>query len=139
MEFQDVIVKVFSDSVKPPNSVKLEFINDEMTMRDIFEALLGFTVGGMKLLFSKDSVTVNIGELSDENIQTIIGHIRSIGFNLIITKYTREEFYQNIFPYFTPFNNIPYDTNEKNLEIFQYNISDNINNNEYIISFANSF
>ena len=37
MEFQDVIEKVFNDS-KPPNSVQLEFINDDMTMR-IFEAL----------------------------------------------------------------------------------------------------
>ena len=139
MEFQDVIEKVFSDSVKPPNSVKLEFINDDMTMRDIFEALLGFTVGGMKVLFSKDSKTVKIGTLSDEDISKIIGYIRSIGFDLIITKYTREEFNKNIFPYFTPFNNIPYDPLEKNLDIFQYNITDNLNDMEYVISFNSTF
>lgn len=139
MEFQDVIEKVFSDSIKPPNSVQLEFINEDMTMRDIFEALLSFTVGGMKLLFSKDSKTVEIGTLSDEDISKLIGYVRSIGFDLIITKYTREEFISNIFPYFTPFNNIPYDSLEKKLDIFQYNITDNLNDMEYIISFASTF
>lgn len=139
MEFQDVIEKVFSESVKPPNSVQLEFINDDMTMRDIFEALLSFTVGGMKLLFSKDSKTVDIGTLSDEDISKLIGYVRSIGFDLIITKYTREEFNSNIFPYFIPFNNIPYDPLEKKLDIFQYNITDNLNDMEYIISFNSSF
>ena len=79
-----------------------------MTMRDTFQALLTFTVSGMRMLFSKDGKTVNIGELSERNIEkNQISYVNSIGYNLVISKYTQTEFNENIFPYFTQFNNMP--------------------------------
>ena len=69
-----------------------------MTMRDTFQALLTFTVSGMRMLFSKDGKTVNIGELSERNIEKIADYVNSIGYNLVISKYTQTEFNENIFP-----------------------------------------
>ena len=136
MDLDGLIEKVFSEPVKAPSSIIVAFSSSEMTMRDTFQALLTFTVHGMRILFSKDGKTVNIGELSERNIEKITSYVNSIGYNLVISKYTQTEFNENIFPYFTQFNNMPYDINETKLEIYQYNITDLVNSMEYIISFT---
>tara|TARA_Y100000389_G_C17383032_1_gene475431 strand:- start:448 stop:864 length:417 start_codon:yes stop_codon:yes gene_type:complete len=136
MDLDGLIVKIFSEPVKAPSSIIVAFSSPEMTMRDTFQALLTFTVHGMRMLFSRDGKTVNIGELSESNIEKITSYVNSIGYNLVISKYTQTEFNENIFPYFTQFNNMPYDPDETKLEVYQYNITDLINSMEYIISFT---
>lgn len=136
MDLDSLIIKVFSEPVKPPNSIIVSFEANEMTMRDTFQALLTFTVHGMRMLFSKDGKTVNIGELSERDLEKINSYVYSIGYKLVLSRFTQTEFNENIFPYFTQFNNMPYDLGEKNLEIYQYNITDQKNAMEYLVSFS---
>lgn len=136
MDLDSLIIKVFSEPVKPPSSIIVSFEANEMTMRDTFQALLTFTVHGMRMLFSKDGKTVNIGELSEKDLEKINSYVYSIGYKLVLSRFTQTEFNENIFPYFTQFNNMPYDLDEKNLEIYQYNITDQKNSMEYLVSFS---
>lgn len=136
MDLDSLIIKVFSEPVKPPSSIIVSFEANEMTMRDTFQALLTFTVHGMRMLFSKDGKTVNIGELSEKDLEKINSYVYSIGYKLVLSRFTQTEFNENIFPYFTQFNNMPYDLGEKNLEIYQYNITDQKNAMEYLVSFS---
>lgn len=136
MDLDSLIIKVFTEPVKPPKSIIVHFEAQDMTMRDTFQALLTFTVNGMRMLFSRDGKTVNIGELSEQDLGKIQSYVNSIGYKLVISKYTQQEFNDNIFPFFTQFNNMPYDPDVKTLEIYQYNITDTINSMEYIISFT---
>jgi len=136
MDLDSLIIKVFSEPVKPPSSIIVSFEANEMTMRDTFQALLTFTVHGMRMLFSKDGKTVNIGELSEKDLEKINSYVYSIGYKLVLSRFTQTEFNENIFPYFTQFNNMPYDLDEKNLEIYQYNITDLKNSMEYLVSFS---
>ena len=105
-------------------------------MRDTFQALLTFTVSGMRMLFSRDGKTVNIGELTSQDIEKTISYVKFNWIQSRYFKYSQQEFNENIFPYFTQFNNMPYDPDVKTLEVYQYNITDNINSMEYIISFT---
>jgi len=127
MDLDGLIEKIFSEPPKSPNSIIVAFSSPEMTMRDTFQALL---------TFSNDGKTVNIGELSERDIEKTRSYVNSIGYDVKITKYTQNEFNENIFPYFTQFNNMPYDPDEKKLGIYQYNITDISNSMEYIISFT---
>lgn len=136
MDLDSLIIKVFSEPVKPPSSIIVSFEATEMTMRDTFQALLTFTVHGMRMLFSKDGKTVNIGDLSERDLEKINSYVYSIGYKLVLSRFTQTEFNENIFPYFTQFNNMPYDQDEKNLEIYQYNITDQKNAMEYLVSFS---
>ena len=136
MDLDSLIIKVFSEPIKPPSSIIVSFEANEMTMRDTFQALLTFTVHGMRMLFSKDGKTVNIGELSEKDLEKINSYVYSIGYKLVLSRFTQTEFNENIFPYFTQFNNMPYDLDEKNLEIYQYNITDQKNSMEYLVSFS---
>lgn len=136
MDLDSLIIKVFSEPVKPPNSIIVSFEANEMTMRDTFQALLTFTVHGMRMLFSKDGKTVNIGDLSERDLEKINSYVYSIGYKLVLSRFTQTEFNENIFPYFTQFNNMPYDQDENNLEIYQYNITDQKNSMEYLVSFS---
>ena len=122
--------KVFSEPVKPPRSIQLLFEN--ISLKEVFEALLTFTVNGMKYKFSTDGTTVDIESLSDKNIEEIKAYVNSIGFNLIINTYTKEEFNNNIFPWFIQFNNMPYDKNETDITKYHYLIT---KVNYYVISF----
>ena len=87
----------------------------------------------MKYKFSKDGTTVNIEELTEENVEEIKAYLKSIGFNLIVNTYTKEEFNNNIFPWFVQFNNMPYDKNETDLTKYQFLIT---KVNYYLISFS---
>lgn len=136
MDLDSLIIKVFSEPVKPPNSIIVSFEANEMTMRDTFQALLTFTVHGMRMLFSKDGKTVNIGDLSEIDLEKINSYVYSIGYKLVLSRFTQTEFNENIFPYFTQFNNMPYDQDENNLKIYQYNITDQKNSMEYLVSFS---
>ena len=136
MDLDGLILKIFTEPPQSPNSIIVHFESPDMTMRDTFQALLTFTVNGMRMLFSRDGKTVNIGELTSRDIEKTISYVNSIGYNLVISKYSQQAFNENIFPYFTQFNNMPYDPDVKTLEVYQYNITDNINSMEYIISFT---
>ena len=135
MELNELIMKVFTQPPKDIKSINVEFINSNMTMRDIYDLLITFTVGGMRVLYSDDGKTVDVSKLTLDNIEILKKYLASIGFNLIINKYSKEEFNRDIFPYYTPFNNMPYDDDVKNLSIYTYNISDRVNLVEYIISY----
>ena len=87
----------------------------------------------MKYKFSRDGTTVDIEDLTDKNIEDIKGYVKSIGFNLVVNTYTKEEFNNNIFPWFIQFNNMPYDKNETDLTKYQYLIT---KVNYYVISFS---
>ena len=131
LNIDQITEKVFSQPVKPPRSIQLFF--DDVTLKHVFEALLTFTVNGMKYKFSKDGTTVNIEELTEENVEEIKAYLKSAGFNLIVNTYTKEEFNNNIFPWFVQFNNMPYDKNETDLTKYQFLIT---KVNYYLISFS---
>ena len=50
MELNELIMKVFTQPPKDIKSINVEFINSNMTMRDIYDLLITFTVGGMRVL-----------------------------------------------------------------------------------------
>ena len=131
LNIDQITEKVFSQPVKPSRSIQLFF--DNVSLKHIFESLLTFTVNGMKYKFSRDGTTVNIENLTEENVEEIKGYVNSIGFNLIINTYTQDEFNNNIFPWFVQFNNMPYDKNETDLTKYQFLIT---KINYYIISFS---
>lgn len=131
LNIDQITEKVFSQPAKPPRSIQLFF--EDVTLKHVFEALLTFTVNGMKYKFSKDGKTVNIEELTEENVEEIKAYLKSIGFNLIVNTYTKEEFNNNIFPWFVQFNNMPYDKNETDLTKYQFLIT---KVNYYLISFS---
>lgn len=131
LNIDQITEKVFSQPIKPPRSIQLFF--DNLTLKHVFEALLTFTVNGMKYKFSRDGNTVDIEDLTEENVDEIKGYVKSIGFNLIVNTYTKEEFNNNIFPWFIQFNNMPYDKNETDLTKYQYLIT---KVNYYVITFS---
>lgn len=130
-DIDELTQKIFSEPVKPPKSNQLSF--DNITLKEVFEALLTFTVNGMKMKFSLDNKTVDIEALTEENIKELMGYLMSIGFNLSINTYDIQEFSDNIFPWFVEFNNMPYDEKETDLTKYQYLIR---KQKYYIISFS---
>ena len=130
-DIDELTQKIFSEPVKPPKSNHLSF--DNITLKEVFEALLTFTVNGMKMKFSLDNKTVDIEALTEENIKELMGYLMSIGFNLSINTYDIQEFSENIFPWFVEFNNMPYDEKETDLTKYQYLIR---KQKYYIISFS---
>ena len=130
-DIDELTQKIFSEPVKPPKSNQLSF--DNITLKEVFEALLTFTVNGMKMKYSLDNKTVDIEALTEENIKELMGYVMSIGFNLIINVYDIQEFSENIFPWFVEFNNMPYDPNETDLTKYQYLIT---KQKYYVISFS---
>ena len=130
-DIDELTQRIFSEPVKPPKSNQLSF--DNITLKEVFEALLTFTVNGMKMKYSLDNKTVDIEALTEENIKELMGYVMSIGFNLIINVYDIQEFSENIFPWFVEFNNMPYDPNETDLTKYQYLIT---KQKYYVISFS---
>ena len=130
-DIDELTQKIFSEPVKPPKSNQLSF--DNITLKEVFEALLTFTVNGMKMKYSLDNKTVDIEALTEENIKELMGYLMSIGFNLSINTYDIQEFSENIFPWFVEFNNMPYDEKETDLTKYQYLIR---KQKYYIISFS---
>ena len=129
-DINEITKRVFSEEVKPPKSIQLLF--DNITLKEVFEVLLTFTVNGMKHKFSQDGVTVDIESLSEQDIAEIARYVNSIGFNLVINTYSQNEFNTNIFPWFVEFNNYPYDEKETDLTKYQYLIT---KDKYYVISF----
>ena len=117
-DIDELTQRIFSEPVKSVKSNQLSF--DNITLKEVFEALLTFTVNGMKMKYSLDNKTVDIEALTEENIKELMGYVMSIGFNLIINVYDIQEFSENIFPWFVEFNNMPYDPNETDLTKYQY-------------------
>ena len=130
-DIDELTQRIFSEPVKPAKSNQLSF--DNITLKEVFEALLTFTVNGMKMKYSLDNKTVDIEALTEENIKELMGYVMSIGFNLIINVYDIQEFSENIFPWFVEFNNMPYDPNETDLTKYQYLIT---KQKYYVISFS---
>ena len=130
-DIDELTQRIFSEPIKPAKSNQLSF--DNITLKEVFEALLTFTVNGMKMKYSLDNKTVDIEALTEENIKELMGYVMSIGFNLIINVYDIQEFSENIFPWFVEFNNMPYDPNETDLTKYQYLIT---KQKYYVISFS---
>lgn len=130
-DIDELTQRIFSEPVKSAKSNQLSF--DNITLKEVFEALLTFTVNGMKMKYSLDNKTVDIEALTEENIKELMGYVMSIGFNLIINAYDIQEFSDNIFPWFVEFNNMPYDPNETDLTKYQYLIT---KQKYYVISFS---
>ena len=57
-DINEITKRVFSEEVKPPKSIQLLF--DNITLKEVFEVLLTFTVNGMKHKFSQDEFNTNI-------------------------------------------------------------------------------
>jgi hypothetical protein len=124
--------EVFSKAPQDPKSICISF--DGITLKEVFEALLMFTINGMKMKYSNDHKTVNVAELTEENIIEIKKYLASIGFVLTITDCDNKE-WEDIFPYFVQFNNMEYDEYETYLEKYQYHIGKPEINKHLIISF----
>ena len=133
LDMDKLIDKIFLEDPKPPKSIMISF--DNITMKEVYEALLMFIITGMKKLYGDENGQVKIGELDIGDIKKLKRYMNSIGFDLIFSEYTDEEWNTNIYPYFVQFNNMPYDSSVTDIKLYQYEINDTINNKHYTLSF----
>ena len=133
LDMDKLIDKIFLEDPKPPKSIMISF--DNITMKEVYEALLMFIITGMKKLYGDENGQVKIGELDIGDIKKLKRYMNSIGFDLIFSEYTDEEWNTNIYPYFVQFNNMPYDDSVTDIKLYQYEINDTINNKHYTLSF----
>ena len=132
LDMDKLIDKIFLEDPKPPKSIMISF--DNITMKEVYEALLMFIITGMKKLYGDENGQVKIGELDIGDIKKLKRYMNSIGFDLIFSEYTDEEWNTNIYPYFVQFNNMPYDSSVTDIKLYQYEINDTINNKHYTLS-----
>ena len=56
LDMDKLIDKIFLEDPKPPKSIMISF--DNITMKEVYEALLMFIITGMKKLYGDDNVQV---------------------------------------------------------------------------------
>ena len=95
----DFTIYLFSKEPQEKNSIKLELSKPEKDINiglHIFQELLMIFTAGMKYLYAKGKESVNINELSMDDIKNINKYIASIGFIAIVEKFTIEEYLSNM-------------------------------------------
>ena len=95
----DFTIYLFSKEPQEKNSIKLELSSPEKGVKiglHIFQELLMIFTAGMKYLYSNGKDTVNINELSINDINNINKYLASIGFITIIEKFTIKEYLGNM-------------------------------------------
>jgi|TARA_B100001094_G_C18144937_1_gene780108 hypothetical protein len=95
----DFTIYLFSKEPQEKNSIKLELSKPDKDIEiglHIFQELLMIFTAGMKYLYAKGKESVNINELSMDDIKNINKYIASIGFIAIVEKFTIEEYLSNM-------------------------------------------
>tara|TARA_Y100000996_G_scaffold376929_1_gene328638 strand:+ start:292 stop:744 length:453 start_codon:yes stop_codon:yes gene_type:complete len=95
----DFTIYLFSKEPQEKNSIKLELSKPDKDIKiglHIFQELLMIFTAGMKYLYAKGKESVNINELSMDDIKNINKYIASIGFIAIVEKFTIEEYLSNM-------------------------------------------
>lgn len=70
---------VFTKDPKPQGSISLS-INEEMSIKEIFEMLLMIFTEGMKILFGDSSGKVDLNNLKEKDFILVQEYFRSFGF-----------------------------------------------------------
>uniref|UniRef100_A0A6C0FB18 Uncharacterized protein n=1 Tax=viral metagenome TaxID=1070528 RepID=A0A6C0FB18_9ZZZZ len=95
----DFTIYLFSKEPQEKNSIKLELSKPDKDIKiglHIFQELLMIFTAGMKYLYANGKESVNINELSMDDIKNINKYIASIGFIAIVEKFTIEEYLSNM-------------------------------------------
>ena len=81
-DFDEIIDNIFLNSPKDPKSIQLIFddINNEELL---FKKLVEILVKGMKILYSNNTETVNLQELTDDDFIKLKMYFMSFGFDII--------------------------------------------------------
>lgn len=84
IEIEDLITFLFDNEPKPPNSIKVTF--DNIDIKKLFESLLMIFTYGMRIKYSKDpdNKTVDLSNLSSQNLVEFNKYMNSIGIKLDI-------------------------------------------------------
>ena len=79
VELEELIISIFTN---PPGETKSKTITfDTSDLKKTFESLLIIFTNGMKLLYGNLEGIVDLGNLSENDINLIHTYFRSIGFN----------------------------------------------------------
>jgi hypothetical protein len=70
---------IFTKPVKPPGSVALT-VDEDMTIKEIFEMLLMIFTEGMKILYAESDGTVNINARTEKDFIKVQEYFKSLGF-----------------------------------------------------------
>ena len=84
IEIEDLITFLFDNEPKPPNSIKVTF--DNINIKKLFESLLMIFTYGMRIKYSKDpdNKTVDLSNLSSQDLVEFNKYMNSIGIKLDI-------------------------------------------------------
>jgi hypothetical protein len=75
---EKIAKNIFSNPVKAPNSVALT-VDEEMSLKEVFEMLLMIFTEGMKILFGVDG-KVDLISLSENDFKKVQEYFKSMGF-----------------------------------------------------------
>ncbi len=83
---KDISNNIFNNKLKSDNSIQLYLDeNTNHTIEEIFFILLELFTEGMKILFSKDNISVNLEEITNDQFILIHKYFNSFGFNISYT------------------------------------------------------
>ena len=70
---------IFTKPVKPPGSVALT-VDEDMTLKEIFEMLLMIFTEGMKILYAEEDGRVNLNARTEKDFIKVQDYFKSMGF-----------------------------------------------------------
>ena len=142
INLDDFILKIFSKEPGEYKTVSLVFENecsDVQNLQDLFQNLIYIFTNGLKILFSNNNETINIEELSKDDIILINKYFYSFGIeifikiNNILSIESINEFDINNLPSLSKSNSSINIKHENKLKDFYFTIKKN--NIEYTILF----
>ena len=95
----DFTIFLFSNPPQEKGSIKLELGKPNTNIKiglHIFQELLMIFTSGMKYLYSNGNDSLNINDLSIDDIKNINKYFASIGFKVIIENFSIKEYLDNI-------------------------------------------
>ena len=90
VEIDELINTVFREQPKGPNDIQLSFV-DDMELKELFEFLLMVFTKGCKIHYADSNGVVNLALCTDTEFKHIDKYMRSMGFKVIIDRYTEED------------------------------------------------
>ena len=94
----DFIIFLFSSEPKEKNTIKLELDPPNKGVQlglHIFQELLMIFTMGLKFIYSKDNI-LSFQDLTDKDFEKMDKYFNSIGYTVIIEKYTLYDYLSNI-------------------------------------------
>lgn len=90
VEIDELIDAVFREEPKGSNEIQLSFV-DDMELKELFEFLLMVFTKGCKIHYADNNGVVNLALCTDTEFNLINKYMRSMGFKVIIDRYTEED------------------------------------------------